>query len=486
MLYSIVLNCGHTVEIFSSRLCQRVQFERHKFPQLTVVVLLLASMIGFSLPHAANSTSSTSGLDATGTSIGCSTGPGTTSPFLNCVADSITTSNAGDAIIVLADCGYGSCPNVTIASVFDQNGLNFTQRIAYSPLWEYYAFAPTTLTSDNITVEFYRTPYCCFMEMMVFAISGVNPDAVFDPSPSMPATTTCSGSCSATATTSTSDFVIASVSIGDGPSCTTQPGFTIVYTPYYGLGSSDGETDWDLYYQLLSSPQNLTFSCDSWAARAMFLDAVNVGGPVRGSSGPLAAFTYDSCEEQGCAVPGFPASFNASFSNSPNGPIVLYIWNFGDPSSSINQFNSTNPIAAHDYLTYQNDSTPWKVTLTVKDSIGQSDTTVRMVSPQVYPKFTTQPSSPSAGEPVTFDGSSSTFNPSTNTTPTYSWSFGDGTNATGAVVNHTYSAEGLYRVMLTFSSSSGSGQVSKTVLVSPDPPANPGIGGGGGRSPLRT
>src|SRR2546425_11997531 len=85
------------------------------------------------------------------------------------------------------------------------------------------------------------------------------------------------------------------------------------------------------------------------------------------ATGPLAAFTYDSCEEQGCLVPGFPASFNASFSHSPNGPIVLYIWNFGDPSSSNNQFNSTNPSVAHDYLTYQNGSTPWKVTLTVKD-----------------------------------------------------------------------------------------------------------------------
>src|SRR6266581_5933145 len=67
-------------------------------------------------------------------------------------------------------------------------------------------------------------------------------------------------------------------------------------------------------------PQNLTFNCDSWAATAMFLDAVNIGGPVHGANGPLAAFTYDSCEEQGCAVPGFPASFNASFSQSPNGP----------------------------------------------------------------------------------------------------------------------------------------------------------------------
>jgi hypothetical protein len=209
--------------------------------------------------------------------------------------------------------------------------------------------------------------------------------------------------------------------------------------------------------------------------------------------GPLAAFTYDSCEDlpTPCMVPGFPAAFDASFSSSPNGRIVLYMWNFGDLSDSYssNQFNSTNPSAAHNYMSYQNGSTPWKVALTVKDSSGLIDTISRMVSPEVYPKFTFQPSSPSSGEVGIFNGSTTSFSaligsPS-NTTKGYSWSFGDGTSASGAFVSHVYSAAGLYRVVLTVSTAYGSGEASKTVSVGADPPAS-SRGGGGARPAFAT
>jgi len=211
------------------------------------------------------------------------------------------------------------------------------------------------------------------------------------------------------------------------------------------------------------------------------------------SPGPLAAFTYDSCEDlpTPCMVPGFPANFNASFSSSPNGPIVLYMWNFGDPSSSSNQFNSTNPSAAHDYLSYQNGSAPWNVTLTVEDSSGLFATISQMVSPEVYPKFTFQPLSPSSGDTVIFNGSATSFSgligsPS-NTTKGYSWNFGDGTSGSGALVSHVFSATGLYRIVLTVSTAYGLGEASKTVSVGADPPAAPSVGGGGGdgRPPFR-
>jgi PKD repeat protein len=205
-------------------------------------------------------------------------------------------------------------------------------------------------------------------------------------------------------------------------------------------------------------------------------------------SGPMAAFTYDSCEDlpTPCMVPGFPATFDASFSSSPNGRIVFYTWNFGDLSDSYssNHFNSTNPSAAHNYMSYQNGSTPWKVTLTVKDSSGLIDTISQMVSPEVYPKFTFRPSSPSSGEAVIFNGSATSFSaligsPS-NTTKGYSWSFGDGTSASGAFVSHVYSVAGLYRVVLTVSTAYGSGEASKAVSVGADPPASSGGSGGAG------
>src|SRR3989442_4096468 len=204
-----------------------------------------------------------------------------------------------------------------------------------------------------------------------------------------------------------------------------------------------------------------------------------------GSSGPLAAFTYDSCEDlpTPCMVPGFPANYNASFSSSPNGPIVTYMWNFGDPSSSSNQFNSTTPSAADEYLSYQNGSAPWNVTLTVEDSSGLFATISQMVSPEVYPKFTFQPLSPSSGDTVIFNGSATSFSgligsPS-NTTKDYSWNFGDGTSGSGALVSHVFSATGLYRVDLTVSTADGSGEPRRTGSLGSDPAAATSVGSGG-------
>jgi PKD repeat protein len=139
-------------------------------------------------------------------------------------------------------------------------------------------------------------------------------------------------------------------------------------------------------------------------------------------------------------------------------------------------------------LSYQNGSSPWKVTLTVEDSSGLFDTISQMVSPQVYPKFTFQPMSPSSGETVIFNGSATSFSgligsPS-NTTKGYSWNFGDGTSGSGAILSHVFSAMGLYRVVLTVSTAYGLGEASKTVSVGADPPAAPSVGGGGGRPPL--
>jgi len=60
----------------------------------------------------------------------------------------------------------------------------------------------------------------------------------------------------------------------------------------------------------------------------------------------------------------------------------------------------------------------------------------------------------------------------------YSWNFGDGTNASGVSVEHTYKATANYTLTLTVTSPGGSRMVSKTINVTAQTPsfANPFVG----------
>ncbi|MEM9290110.1 MAG: PKD domain-containing protein [Acidobacteriota bacterium] len=60
--------------------------------------------------------------------------------------------------------------------------------------------------------------------------------------------------------------------------------------------------------------------------------------------------------------------------------------------------------------------------------------------------FTYSPSAPTAGQTVSFDGSSSTGNPGN-----YSWDFGDGNTGSGATTTHAFSSNGSYQVTLSVS-----------------------------------
>ncbi len=69
------------------------------------------------------------------------------------------------------------------------------------------------------------------------------------------------------------------------------------------------------------------------------------------------------------------------------------------------------------------------------------------------------------GTPVTFNGTSSS-----GTITTYSWSFGDGASAFGAVVTHTYSFAGTYPVTLTVSGPGGSSsETTQAAIATPQP-----------------
>jgi len=139
--------------------------------------------------------------------------------------------------------------------------------------------------------------------------------------------------------------------------------------------------------------------------------------------------------------------FDASASRDPDGDPLSYSWNFGDGK------RDTGKRAVH---TYQKGGR-YTVNLTVDDGSGSDCSTA---SDMLEVRLNKAPIA-NAGddknvclkETVTFDGSRSQTELGEKLT--YAWDFGDGSTATGSVVNHKYTKGGKYRVKLTVNDGSG-------------------------------
>jgi len=172
---------------------------------------------------------------------------------------------------------------------------------------------------------------------------------------------------------------------------------------------------------------------------------------------PVASFT----ESAETVYPGETIHFNASSSYDPDGTIVSYFWNFGDGT------NTTGIIATHAYA----DNGTYTVTLTVTDDDGATDSvsavkTVQNRAPVA--NFTESAKTVYTGEVITFNASNSYD--ADGAIVSYFWTFGDGTNATGILVDHAYADDGTYVVTLTVTDDDGaSASISaiKTVLNRP-------------------
>jgi PKD repeat protein len=100
------------------------------------------------------------------------------------------------------------------------------------------------------------------------------------------------------------------------------------------------------------------------------------------------------------------------------------------------------------------------------------------------PAFTLDPAAPEVRQEVTFDASSTTDEGTVcGSACRYSWSFGDGTTASGSVVAHTFGTAGTFNVMLTVTDAAGTSATLRqlvtvsnvgapvvTFTVSPNPP----------------
>lgn len=152
---------------------------------------------------------------------------------------------------------------------------------------------------------------------------------------------------------------------------------------------------------------------------------------------------------------------------TPGAQIVRYEWVFGDGAVS-NQ--------AEVVKVYSNTGV-FNVTLTVSDNTGLSGQTTQQVtiSPQPQPPVAVinAPAQAVAGQPVSFNGSQSTGQ---SPIVRYQWSFGDGSTADGANVQHTFASQGVYAVQLTVvDSASLNGSTSVQIQINPAPTTIPTV-----------
>ncbi|MGD9779384.1 disaggregatase related repeat-containing protein, partial [Methanomethylovorans sp.] len=151
------------------------------------------------------------------------------------------------------------------------------------------------------------------------------------------------------------------------------------------------------------------------------------------------------------ATTGIAVTFDGSGSTDDNA-IASYSWDFGDGTAV-----GSGVSPAHTYAT----SGTYTVTLTVTDTIGQTDSdTLEVVVSDPIGSVDTPPvadagadKNATTGIAVTFDGSGSIDD---DAIASYSWDFGDGT-AVGSGVSpvHTYATSGTYTVALTVTDTIG-------------------------------
>jgi PKD repeat protein len=169
---------------------------------------------------------------------------------------------------------------------------------------------------------------------------------------------------------------------------------------------------------------------------------------------PVALFT----ESAETVYTGETITFNASdsYDPDPEGYIVSYFWDFGDGT------NATGVIVDHAYA----DNGNYTVTLTVTDDLGATDTetaTKTVLNRLPTASFTESANTVLTGETIVFNASQS-YDPD-GTIVNYLWDFGDGTNTTGEVVNHSYDDDGNYTITLTVTDDDGATNSTSSLIT---------------------
>jgi parallel beta-helix repeat protein len=161
------------------------------------------------------------------------------------------------------------------------------------------------------------------------------------------------------------------------------------------------------------------------------------------SWGPQVIAQIDAANDLGKAP--FQVSFDASRSHSTKRSIVSYSWSFGDGEAGV------GIAATHTY--WQPGS--YIVSLTVEDDQGAANSAtkrIRVYEPAIRTEMITQ----------------YTLNFETDQSPlisSYMWDFGDGQNAAGSSVQHTYSGAGELTATLTLQLINATALLSTRLMV---------------------
>lgn len=174
---------------------------------------------------------------------------------------------------------------------------------------------------------------------------------------------------------------------------------------------------------------------------------------ITGNTLPVADFSFSPL------TPGIDQQvvFDGAPSTDEDGNIISYEWNFGDGRTG------TGPTVSHSFR----QAGQFQVVLEIQDNNGgrafaQKTVTVADNSPPDA-SFSYSPSNPRAGTAVVFDGTASSDNEGVITK--YRWDFGDGTEGSGAVVQHIYRQSGSFTAALEVTDESGAQDVTAQVVT---------------------
>jgi PKD repeat protein len=185
------------------------------------------------------------------------------------------------------------------------------------------------------------------------------------------------------------------------------------------------------------------------------------------SRAPVADLTFTPEE----VFEGTVVNLSAAGSYDPDGNITSYFFDFGDGTDS---GWVAEPLVSHVY----NENGTYNVSLKVLDDDMCSANTslVINVSRRLVPPMADFEVTPENGTvDTTFRFTSNSMDPDGEILSLL-WDLGDGSNATGVVVNHTYLAPGTYNVSLTVTDQDGlEAALSKDVIVLPRPNTPPQI-----------
>ena len=224
-----------------------------------------------------------------------------------------------------------------------------------------------------------------------------------------------------------------------------QAGNAVVFTDQTYTTSGFGAALWDFGDGNTSTMQNPNHTYASAGTYTVCLTFVSACGAVDST---CQIITYTSCGNPGANFTFSGSNGVYSFTNtSTTTGTTTYSWDMGDGAT----YTSTD--VNHTY----NTSGTYPVVLTVTDSCGTNVIT-QLVDVCLDPiaSYTVTNNVPS----FDFTNTSTTFG-----TVTYSWDMGDGTTYTTQDASHTYTANGVFTVVLTITDSCGTTSYTETVTV---------------------